>query len=105
MPVIFTDSDMYVTGTTLTEDLGLAPGTNLPIEPRIGVMFGILLVSLLGTLPFPLHLPHKPYCPIFNPTAVSFPGISKKVSFLRIPHLVFFIGKHFGTGVYVALVS
>jgi hypothetical protein len=32
--------------------------------------------------------------------AVSFPGISKNNSFIRIPHLVFFIGKHFGTGMY-----
>ncbi|EIN04493.1 Zinc/iron permease [Punctularia strigosozonata HHB-11173 SS5] len=31
--------------------------------------------------------------------AVSFPTLSKKVSFLRIPKVVFFIGKHFGTGV------
>ncbi|KAJ7782726.1 hypothetical protein B0H16DRAFT_1297880, partial [Mycena metata] len=31
--------------------------------------------------------------------AVSFPSISKRSSFLRIPHVAFFIGKHFGTGV------
>ncbi|KAG9225447.1 hypothetical protein CCMSSC00406_0002950 [Pleurotus cornucopiae] len=35
-------------------------------------------------------------------TAVSFPGVSRKVRFLRIPHVVFFIGKHFGTGVILA---
>ncbi|KDR73070.1 hypothetical protein GALMADRAFT_142756 [Galerina marginata CBS 339.88] len=34
--------------------------------------------------------------------AVSFPTISKKVPFLRIPGIVFFIGKHFGTGVILA---
>ncbi|KAG6915338.1 hypothetical protein DXG01_012086 [Tephrocybe rancida] len=47
-------------------------------EPRVAVMFSILLISLF---------------------AVSFPGVSKHIPFLRIPHLVFFIGKHFGTGV------
>ncbi|KAI6127260.1 hypothetical protein F5141DRAFT_381578 [Pisolithus sp. B1] len=31
--------------------------------------------------------------------AASFPALSKRVSFLRIPRIVFFIGKHFGTGV------
>ncbi|KAI6131734.1 zinc iron permease, partial [Pisolithus thermaeus] len=31
--------------------------------------------------------------------AASFPAFSKRVSFLRIPRIVFFIGKHFGTGV------
>ncbi|KAF9466795.1 ZIP zinc transporter-domain-containing protein [Collybia nuda] len=51
---------------------------NSNLEPRIGVMFGILFISLF---------------------AVSFPGISKQIAFLRIPHLAFFIGKHFGTGV------
>uniref|UniRef100_A0A0W0F8B7 Putative Zinc/iron permease n=1 Tax=Moniliophthora roreri TaxID=221103 RepID=A0A0W0F8B7_MONRR len=30
--------------------------------------------------------------------AVSFPAISKRSSFLPIPKIVFFIGKHFGTG-------
>lgn len=34
--------------------------------------------------------------------AVSFPGLSKRIPFLRIPHVVFFIGKHFGTGVILA---
>ncbi|KIK96962.1 hypothetical protein PAXRUDRAFT_825400 [Paxillus rubicundulus Ve08.2h10] len=31
--------------------------------------------------------------------AVSFPSLSKRVSFLSIPRVIFFIGKHFGTGV------
>ncbi|KAJ6524451.1 Zinc/iron permease [Mycena vulgaris] len=47
-------------------------------QPRIAAIFGIFFVSLF---------------------AVSFPGVSKRSSFLRIPHVVFFIGKHFGTGV------
>ncbi|KAJ7039059.1 Zinc/iron permease [Mycena alexandri] len=45
---------------------------------KIGAIFGIFFVSLF---------------------AVSFPGVSKRSSFLRIPHVAFFIGKHFGTGV------
>ncbi|KAF8123560.1 zinc iron permease [Boletus edulis] len=31
--------------------------------------------------------------------AVSFPALSKRISVLRIPRIIFFIGKHFGTGV------
>ncbi|KAI6141721.1 hypothetical protein BKA82DRAFT_4201527 [Pisolithus tinctorius] len=31
--------------------------------------------------------------------AASFPTLSKRISFLRIPPIVFFIGKHFRTGV------
>ncbi|KAF9240831.1 hypothetical protein BU15DRAFT_45454, partial [Melanogaster broomeanus] len=31
--------------------------------------------------------------------AASFPALSKRVSFLSIPRIIFFIGKHFGTGV------
>ncbi|KAF5390492.1 hypothetical protein D9757_005249 [Collybiopsis confluens] len=33
-----------------------------------------------------------------KPTAVSFPAVSKKIRFLSIPKIFFFIGKHFGTG-------
>ena len=31
--------------------------------------------------------------------AVSFPTLSKRISILQIPGVIFFIGKHFGTGV------
>ncbi|EGN97751.1 hypothetical protein SERLA73DRAFT_28566, partial [Serpula lacrymans var. lacrymans S7.3] len=31
--------------------------------------------------------------------ASSLPSLSNRISFLRIPRIVFFIGKHFGTGV------
>ncbi|KAJ7143289.1 Zinc/iron permease [Mycena crocata] len=48
------------------------------IQPKLVAIFGIFFVSLF---------------------AVSFPGVSKRSSFLRIPHVAFFIGKHFGTGV------
>ncbi|KJA18938.1 hypothetical protein HYPSUDRAFT_205019 [Hypholoma sublateritium FD-334 SS-4] len=51
-------------------------------EPRkLGVMLVILFVSLF---------------------AVSFPTISKQIPCLRIPGIIFFIGKHFGTGVILA---
>jgi hypothetical protein len=45
---------------------------------KIAAIFGIFFVSLF---------------------AVSFPTASKRSSLLRIPHVVFFIGKHFGTGI------
>ncbi|KAK7028335.1 Zip-like iron-zinc transporter [Favolaschia claudopus] len=45
---------------------------------KIASIFGIFIVSLF---------------------AVSFPTLSKRSSLLRIPHIAFFIGKHFGTGV------
>ncbi|KAF4565453.1 hypothetical protein EYR36_002024 [Pleurotus pulmonarius] len=51
------------------------------LAKRVSAMILILVVSLI---------------------AVSFPGVSRKVRFLRIPHVVFFIGKHFGTGVILA---
>ena len=31
-------------------------------------------------------------------SAVSFPALSKRIACLRIPRIIFFIGKHFGTG-------
>ncbi|KAJ3563634.1 hypothetical protein NP233_g8815 [Leucocoprinus birnbaumii] len=53
----------------------------MPVEPRLQVLAVILIISLF---------------------AVSFPGVSKSLPFLRIPPVVFFIGKHFGTGVILA---
>lgn len=41
-------------------------------------------------------------CLLNNRTAVSFPNLSKQLSFLHIPPIVFFVGKHFGTGVILA---
>ncbi|TCD61336.1 hypothetical protein EIP91_008579 [Steccherinum ochraceum] len=34
--------------------------------------------------------------------ASSFPALSKRIRYLRIPRIVFFLGKHFGTGVILA---
>ncbi|KAF8198387.1 ZIP zinc transporter-domain-containing protein [Mycena galopus ATCC 62051] len=45
---------------------------------KLAAIFGIFFVSLF---------------------AVAFPTVSKRSSSLRIPHVAFFIGKHFGTGV------
>ncbi|TRM66349.1 Zinc/iron permease [Schizophyllum amplum] len=56
--------------------LSIAPAT--PMQERIVVIFLIFGLSLI---------------------AVTFPGVSKQLPFLRIPGLAFFIGKHFGTGV------
>ncbi|KAJ3486142.1 hypothetical protein NLJ89_g11839 [Agrocybe chaxingu] len=66
---------IYLRATTL------AAAVAVGVEPRMGVMGAILLVSLF---------------------AVSFPTISKQVPSLRIPGILFFIGKHFGTGVILA---
>jgi len=48
--------------------------------PKIGAIFLIFFASLL---------------------AVSFPSLSKQTRFLRIHPIIFFIGKHFGTGVII----
>ncbi|CAA7264582.1 unnamed protein product [Cyclocybe aegerita] len=66
---------IYLRATTLAAVVAVG------VEPRMGVMGAILLVSLF---------------------AVSFPTISKQVPSLRIPGILFFIGKHFGTGVILA---
>jgi len=95
MPVIDGNLSKY---TLVLDEAG--DDANFPIESRVGVMFGILFVSLFGMFSS-INGCYSNWLYIFFvylPSAVSFPGISKKVSFLRIPHLVFFIGKHFGTG-------
>lgn len=40
-----------------------------------------------------------PWCFLDVPLAVSFPTISRRIPGLRVPSILFFIGKHFGTGV------
>ncbi|KAF9496925.1 Zinc/iron permease [Pleurotus eryngii] len=67
--------------TTNHDDSTIDVLPNDMLAKRVGAMILILVVSL---------------------TAVSFPGVSRNVRFLRIPHVVFFIGKHFGTGVILA---
>lgn len=68
---------------------------NAGFQARVGVMLVIFLVSLFGMSLYlqcaHLSLPH-------NLLASSFPSISKRAKFLHIPKIVFFIGKHFGTG-------
>ncbi|KXN84903.1 Zinc-regulated transporter 2 [Leucoagaricus sp. SymC.cos] len=66
---------------TLLDGLRNSVGDVKPTEPRLQVMAIILVISLF---------------------AVSFPGASKAIPLLRIPHILFFIGKHFGTGVILA---
>ncbi|KAJ6558153.1 Zinc/iron permease [Mycena capillaripes] len=56
----------------------LSAGHHAETRTKIAAIFGIFIVSLF---------------------AVSFPSVSKRSSVLRIPHVAFFIGKHFGTGV------
>ena len=76
------------------------------IPTRFGVSLGIFLVSLFGE-PVCLNIFYV-YVSLTlsttNPTraAVSFPSLSKSVKYVRIPSIVFFLGKHFGTGVILA---
>ncbi|GJE95958.1 ZIP zinc/iron transport family protein [Phanerochaete sordida] len=61
------------------KSLGKAPDIfSSETEVKIATSLGIFLVSLF---------------------AVSFPPLSKRLKYLRIPSIVFFLGKHFGTGV------
>ncbi|PPQ72809.1 hypothetical protein CVT26_003329 [Gymnopilus dilepis] len=89
MPIIRAlQSNLHLVGPSLTKysvvKMGAAVVAASAVEmeeQRLGVMFIILLVSLF---------------------AVSFPTLSKQTRYLRIPGIVFFIGKHFGTGVILA---
>jgi hypothetical protein len=62
---------------------------------KVGAMVSIFAVSLFG--------PYiKPILSIFindHHTAVSFPSIANRIQVLRVPHIIFFVGKHFGTGI------
>ena len=60
---------------------------------RFAVMILIFCVSLFGVLLcFPIRIS------LTLNAAVSFPAVSKRLRFLRIPPIFFFVGKHFGTG-------
>ncbi|KAJ7216285.1 Zinc/iron permease [Mycena haematopus] len=61
------------------DSLGVPSGHHVQeTRVKLAAIFGIFFLSLF---------------------AVSFPTVSKRSSVLRIPHVAFFIGKHFGTGV------
>ncbi|KAJ3508919.1 hypothetical protein NMY22_g16463 [Coprinellus aureogranulatus] len=79
MPVIANNDKKLVFNA-----LGLLQSTavvaSLPTDRRVTVMFTILAVSMI---------------------AVSFPAVSR-TGIVRIPNILFFIGKHFGTGVILA---
>lgn len=68
--------------------------------PRIQIMFLIFLVSLFGRSPsfVPDEIPLTIGCSCPR-TAASFPTLSRRIPALRVPSILFFIGKHFGTGV------
>ena len=65
---------------------------------RILATFSIFVVSLLGEAQM-VAVTIEPVIDVLV-SAVSFPTLSKRISFLRIPRIIFFIGKHFGTGVF-----
>lgn len=70
------------------------------MEQHIGAMGVIFAISLLGTF-----LANSREIELTSALAVSFPAISKKIRFLTIPKILFFIGKHFGTGKLALLVA
>jgi hypothetical protein len=78
------------------ESVQLASSAN----PKIIVMLLIFFVSLFGSSQLhPYQLPLDSL-PIATPhSAVSFPALSIRFQFLRLPRILFFIGKNFGTGV------
>lgn len=63
---------------------------------RVVATFFIFLVSLFGEAQA-IAVAVEPMIDYHTP-AVSFPTLSRRTSFLRIPRIVFFIAKHFGTG-------
>ena len=66
------------------------------IQTKIGVSLAIFFLSLLGVF-WSCSSYHTGELTLAQ--AVSFPSLSKRIKFLRIPSVVFFLGKHFGTGV------
>ena len=66
---------------------------------RIVATFSIFVVSLLGEAQM-TGVIVEPVTDWPLISAVSFPTLSKRISFLRIPRIIFFIGKHFGTGLF-----
>ncbi|KAH0835594.1 zinc iron permease [Lanmaoa asiatica] len=74
----------------------MEPGTEA-FYMRMVVTFFIFLVSLLGEAQL-IVVTLEPVADL-RMSAVSFPALSRRISFLRIPRIIFFVGKHFGTGV------
>jgi hypothetical protein len=72
-----------------------SPTSSSDIYSHSTTMLVVFFTSLFGT-PVIGHVLRELLTPV---TAISFPSLSKRVSFLSIPRVVFFVGKHFGTGV------
>ena len=66
---------------------------------KFGASIVIFCVSLLGQWSWSYSSIEEKSNSRGTLIAVSFPALSKRVKYLRIPSLVFFLGKHFGTGV------
>ncbi|KAF7789163.1 hypothetical protein EIP86_000100 [Pleurotus ostreatoroseus] len=66
---------------------------------KFGASIVIFCVSLLGQWSWSYSNIEEKSNSRGTLIAVSFPALSKRVKYLRIPSLVFFLGKHFGTGV------
>ena len=61
----------------------------------------VLGASLLGKWPC-LAQPCMPILNLTSSPGAGFPILAKRIKWLKIPPRVFFISKHFGTGVLVA---
>lgn len=68
--------------------------TSDKVAQHVSAMGIIFVISLLGMFsPW-----NASTLRLILPLAVAFPALSKKIRFLSIPKILFFIGKHFGTG-------
>lgn len=81
-------------------DVLLPMGSTKHTQPstRLAVMLSIFFVSLFGLSPLPYWRFFPSNLTVVYLIAVSFPAISKRVRNLHIPPIVFFVGRHFGTG-------
>ena len=61
---------------------------------KMGAAIVILSLSLSGSP----HSVQNRRLSLLTYPAVTFPALSKHVPFVRISRVIFFIGKHFGTG-------
>lgn len=96
-PDTFGKNDMFIHPTDYTSFRAflMEPETEA-YYTRVVATFFIFLVSLFGEAQV-IVVTVEPVTDFHMP-AVSLPTLSKRSSFLRIPRIIFFIGKHFGTG-------
>ena len=70
------------------------------VETRIWLMLGIFVVSLFGAWSLLIRSLDAGLM-LISESASCFPSLSQKLPGVRVPGIVFFIGKHFGTGIII----